>query len=399
SLVVDRPQPASSIRAELAELCRGAEDLAPILLSFRNKEWVRIGSRDILGREPIRDVTRELADVAEAIVGQVARNQWDRRREKLGVPRRASDDRRSRWSILGLGKFGGREMTYLSDLDLVFLFDEEGMTRGEVLMPNSQFFADLAKGIIRSLEGAGGQSHLYHTDMRLRPHGSSGPLAVSLSAFEEYYNTRAQTWERLALTRARVLFSQGTFGRDVSAALQRILTRPVDPVELAEEVEKMRNKRIDARRPNDLKCSPGGLVDIEFLVQYLLLKHGSTDADILRPNLWDALDALKRAGILTPEEHADLRDAYAFLRSIEARLRIVHNRTEVTLPESTEELGTLAVRLNYECNESSKLAESLLSDARRHASRTLALFERIVHSQAASARPPASPSPREGARG
>ena len=89
SLVVDRPQTALAIKAELAELCRGAEDLAPILLSFRNKEWVRIGTRDILGREPIRDVTRELADVAEATVILVARNQWDLRARRFGVPRRA----------------------------------------------------------------------------------------------------------------------------------------------------------------------------------------------------------------------------------------------------------------------------------------------------------------------
>ena len=88
SLVVDRPQPAAAIQAELAELCQGAEDLAPILLSFRNKEWVRIGTRDILGREPVRDVTRELADVAEAIVAQVARDQCERRADRYGTPRR-----------------------------------------------------------------------------------------------------------------------------------------------------------------------------------------------------------------------------------------------------------------------------------------------------------------------
>src|SRR5205823_5298725 len=128
SLVVDRPQPSQAIKAELAELCKGAEDLAPILLSFRNKEWVRIGIRDILGREPIRDVTRELADVAEAIVAQVARDQWDRRTIKYGTARRGSDGARSRWAVVGLGKLGGRELNYHSDLDLVFLHESEGQT-------------------------------------------------------------------------------------------------------------------------------------------------------------------------------------------------------------------------------------------------------------------------------
>ena len=130
SLVVDRPLPAAAIKAELAELTTGAEDLAPILWSFRNKEWVRIGTRDILGREPIRQVTRELADVAEAIVTQVARDQWKRRAERFGTPIRPGDGRRDRWAMLGLGKLGGRELNYHSDLDLVFLHEADGRTRG-----------------------------------------------------------------------------------------------------------------------------------------------------------------------------------------------------------------------------------------------------------------------------
>src|SRR3954451_794957 len=107
SLVVDRPQSALAIKAELAELSKGAEDLVPILLGFRNKEWVRIGTRDILGREPIRDVTRELADVAQAVVSHAARDQWRRRASRYGVPLRASDGRPARWAVVALGKLGG----------------------------------------------------------------------------------------------------------------------------------------------------------------------------------------------------------------------------------------------------------------------------------------------------
>ena len=136
SLVVDRPLPGAAIKAELAELCKGAEDLAPILWSFRNKEWVRIGTRDILGREPIREVTRELADVAEAIVTQVARDQWKRRADRFGTPIRPSDGRRDRWAILALGKFGGRELNYHSDLDLVFLHEDERHDLGEPASPS-----------------------------------------------------------------------------------------------------------------------------------------------------------------------------------------------------------------------------------------------------------------------
>src|SRR5262249_39961083 len=154
SLVVDRPLPGAAIKAELAELCKGAEDLAPILWSFRNKEWVRIGTRDILGRELIRQVTRELSDVAEAIVTQVARDQWHRRVERRGVPTRPSDGRRDRWAILALGKLGGRELNYQSDLDLVFLHEEDGMipgTRNRV--SNEQFVTEVAQRVLKALGG------------------------------------------------------------------------------------------------------------------------------------------------------------------------------------------------------------------------------------------------------
>ena len=215
SLVVDRPQTATAIRAELAELCHRAEDLHAILASFRNKEWVRIGTRDILGREPIRDVTRELSDVAEAILGQVARDQFRHRAARCGLPQRAADGRPSRFGVLGLGKLGAREMNYHSDLDLVFVYDGEGETRGgEAAISNGQFFAEVAQRILKALAGSDETGPLYATDTRLRPHGKSGPLALPLDAWLAYYSGPAQTWERLALTRARVVFSQGDFGRE-----------------------------------------------------------------------------------------------------------------------------------------------------------------------------------------
>ena len=149
SLVVDRAVPGAAIKAELSGLCKGAEDLAPILLSFRNKEWVRIGTRDILGREPVREVTRELADVAQAIVARVARDQWERRVARFGTPHCQSKARRDRWAILALGKLGGRELSYHSDLDLVFLHEMDGFTSGgPTCVSNEQFMNELAQRIL-----------------------------------------------------------------------------------------------------------------------------------------------------------------------------------------------------------------------------------------------------------
>ncbi len=188
SLVVDRAQPTTAIKGELAELCRGAEDLAPILSSFRNKEWVRVATRDILGLPSrSRDVTRELADVAESIViPKVAKDRWARCAEKWGHPRRASDGKRLNWAVVGLGKLGGREMNYHSDLDLVFLYEEDGATQGGTQsVSNAEFVEEVVRRMLRALGDHASGAGLYEVDTRLRPHGGAGTLATTLGAFED----------------------------------------------------------------------------------------------------------------------------------------------------------------------------------------------------------------------
>jgi glutamate-ammonia-ligase adenylyltransferase len=379
SLVVDRPQSGAAIRSELAELCQGAEDLAPILSSFRNKEWVRIGTRDILGREPIRDVTRELSDVAEAIVGQIARNQWARRIERIGVPLRASDGQKTRWAILALGKFGGRELNYHSDLDLVFVYECDGQTKGRgQSISNQQFFTELAQRVLKALSGPSAAGPLYTTDTRLRPHGASGPLVSSLDALRSYYTGPAQTWERLCLTRARVVYSQGELSREIQTALRAILTLPTDRDELARTTMTMRKRLQDSRPSHDLKRGLGGQMDIEFIVQYLQLAHAAQAPEILKPNLWEALLALRKEGFLSPSVHNELRDAYDNLRTIESRLRIFQDRTGVDLRDDPQDLARLARRLNYSAVDAAAAVAAFRSDTARHAARTRTLFEQFV---------------------
>jgi [glutamine synthetase] adenylyltransferase / [glutamine synthetase]-adenylyl-L-tyrosine phosphorylase len=384
SLVVDRPQPASAIRAEIAELCRGAEDLAPILTSFRNKEWVRVGTRDILGREPIKAVTRELSDVAEAVLGQVARDQFQRRTERLGLPYRDDNGQKARWGILGLGKLGGRELNYHSDLDLVFVYESEGQTKGPgTAVFNSQFFTEVAQRVLKALGGSAEWGALYSADTRLRPHGNSGPLALPLDAWKAYYQGPAQIWERLALSRARVVFAQGDFGRVVSAAIREILCSPIDRDDLARSVIAMRRRLEESRAPGDLKRGVGGLADIEFIVQYLQLSHAATAPEVLRANTWDALEALRKAEVLAPGMARELRNAYDNLRTIESRLRIATNRSGVDLPEDPSELARLARRLNYAGNDETAVAQ-FRSDSARYSARVRELFDQVVGGAPAS---------------
>src|SRR5262249_40851147 len=153
------------------------------------------------------------------------------------------------------------------------------------------------------------------------------PLVVTLASFRDYFRDSAQTWERLALTRARVIFSTSNFAREVTDGIHEVLATPPDPKALARDVVAMRRRLEDGRARGDLKRGAGGQTDIEFLVQYLQLVHAANLPDIARSNVWDALDALRRACLITTEAHADLREAYDFLRTVESRLRLVHNRS------------------------------------------------------------------------
>ena len=232
SLVVDRPLPGAAIKAELAELCKSAEDLAPILSSFRNKEWVRIGTRDILGREPIREVTRELADVAEAIVTQAARDQWqqasgpvrnarlrrDRPPRPLGDPR-ARQVRRPRAQLSqrsrpGLSPRGRRP---------------DGRRPGR-RSPTSNSSPRSRSDWSRPWEAVQHSGTLYTVDARLRPHGTSGPLVLTLDAFQDYLErSTPDRGSGMAFTRARVIFATGGFGRSVIEAIHQVLAVPVTP--------------------------------------------------------------------------------------------------------------------------------------------------------------------------
>ncbi len=384
SLVVDRPVPGAAIKAELEDLCKGAEDLAPILWSFRNKEWVRIGTRDILGREPVREVTRELADLAEAIVTQVARDQWDRRAQKYGTPKCADSGKRDRWAIVALGKFGGRELSYHSDLDLVFVHEADGKTSGgPASISNEQFVNEVAQRLLSALAGGSSGGPLYAVDTRLRPHGVSGPLVQTLAAFLDYYRHTCQTWERMSLTRARVIFATGGFGEMVTRAVRSLLMAPVEPASLAADVLAMRRKLEVGRPRHDLKRAAGGLADVEFIVQYLQLLHSASQPELLRPNMWEALAALRRHRIITPTYCTDLISGYEFLRTIEGRLRLIHNRNVSVIPEDRGEIERLARRLSEEAVASTDAVTSFIAEADSKMRRTREIFEQILTEKAA----------------
>jgi glutamate-ammonia-ligase adenylyltransferase len=400
SLVLNQPRSAEELRVELAELCRGAADLELILHSFQDKELLRIGVRDILGKDSIRDTTRALSDLAETILVQVAAPQAGPLEKRFGVPLLAEGPRagqRSRFVILALGKLGAREMNYHSDLDLMMIYEGDGRTspppdatRFEKyeFTENYHFFTEMAQHIIKAASYLGPMGRLYAVDMRLRPTGKSGSLVLPLCEFHRYFTLGsaapahpegcAQVWERQALTRARVIFGDPDFAAEVGAAAREgafgLDWRP----EFAEEVLAMRDRLAASRGPRDLKRGPGGLADVEFLVQLLQLAHGKEFPSLQTGNTWEALAALRDVALLSEDDYASLRAGYDFLLRVQSRLRIVHNRTLDAVPEASEEVEKLARRLGYESGA------YFQTEWERHTRKVRELFLRLGHGQAAA---------------
>ena len=331
TLVLDQPRGVGELRAELAELCRGASDPDPILHSFQDKELLRIGVRDLLNKDTIRETTAALSDLAEVVLGEVFALAESELTARHGTPRNPKGDI-CESAVLGLGKLGGREISFYSDLDLVLIYDQDGRTAGPKITTNFEYFSELAQLAARNLSRAGPLGKLYQVDMRLRPTGKSASLAVPLAEFKRYYASGGRTWERQALTRGRVVRGEAGFARVVTGTVRAAMLAHPWSAEIAEDIVQMRRKLDAQAGPHNLKRSPGGLLDIEFLVQLWQLRYGATRPQLLQANVWAALDAATEAELIDAMTASELRDAYTFLRTVEARLRVATGRASREWP-------------------------------------------------------------------
>lgn len=391
SLVLNQPRTRDELREELTDLCKGAAEPDLILHSFQSKELLRIGVSDILDKDTIQATTAALSDLAETLLVQIARMQEPALVKRFGVPFLAEGPRAgqpSRWALLALGKLGGREMSYHSDLDLILVYEGDGRTGPPIggsrfdryeLTDNFHCFTELGQRIIKTTGFLGPLGRLYQVDMRLRPTGKSGSLVMPLTEFQRYYEGGgAQLWERQALTRARVVFGDAEFAREVMAAVEHGAFGQRWQPALADEIRDMRERLEASRSDRDLKRGFGGIVDVEFLVQLLKIKYAREIPRLRTPNTWEALENLRDANLLSDTEYTTLRDGYDYLRRVESRLRIVHNRSLDELPASQEEMEKLARRLGWEACPAGTAGEQFLAELDRHTTGIRELFLALV---------------------
>ncbi|MBI1912249.1 MAG: bifunctional [glutamate--ammonia ligase]-adenylyl-L-tyrosine phosphorylase/[glutamate--ammonia-ligase] adenylyltransferase [Deltaproteobacteria bacterium] len=339
------------------------EERLDTLRRLKNQEIFRIGINDIAGGLNSHQVSKQITFLAEAILEasyRIAIKELSRFGEPEGD---------AKFAILGLGKLGGKELIYGSDLDIIFVYsDTDGSTSGPKVISNQEYFVKLGQRIISALTLRTKEGYAFSVDARLRPSGSAGPLVVSRAALIKYHSGDTQIWERQAMIKARSTGGDIAFGCDIAKELEEIIySKPLKKGDI-EEMLRIRRRmeteiaKEDASRYN-IKTGKGGLVDIEFLIQALQLYYGGEKKSLRTPYTMKALKRLAGGHIITEDERQFLKRAYAFYRLLEMRLRIVHDRPEGYLNIGSEELTTLARRAGYMGADAN---EKLLNDYKEY---------------------------------
>jgi [glutamine synthetase] adenylyltransferase / [glutamine synthetase]-adenylyl-L-tyrosine phosphorylase len=350
--------PGVTQRAESVEACLaamgdptdpGVDALLRHVQRYRHEALLRIGTRDILGESDVLTTTRELSILAEAILQRCFAEFYAAACEQHGEPMQA-DGRPARYAVVGLGKLAGRELNYSSDLDVQVVFSEEGETTQG--MSNADFYRRMVRAVVNHWKKPVLGGAVYDLDMRLRPYGRGGPMALTLAGYEAYYRDHGELWERQAALKSRIVAGS----QDVGARYIRIATAFTYDAGLtatdASAIHAVRARKEDkAARESDrlhnLKSGHGGMVDIEFLTQALQMRHAGGDEGLRSPNTVKAIAALREAECLSEAEAQRLTDTYVFLRFVEDRLQIVDNRPMSALPTDKVAMAKLTRRLGY----------------------------------------------------
>ncbi len=317
----DEAELGRRLDAALAQ-SRYDEDLLERIRMFGLEYMFLIGVRILSGTVTARAAGEAFARLADAVIRAVHRAVAGNFAATYGHMRGEAT------AVLAMGKLGGREMTASSDLDLILIYDfdeEHPESDGKRVLYGAQYFARLTQRLINSLTAQTNYGALYDVDMRLRPSGRAGPLATQIGGFTSYQETEAWTWEHMALTRARVVAASPGFGARVEKVIREILQRPRQPEQIAGDVVEMRGaiaKEKGDRERWDLKYAVGGLVDIEFIAQYLQLVHAHNVPDILDTSTARVLDKAWALRVLPVEEAEILRPAVQLYQDLTQILRL-----------------------------------------------------------------------------
>lgn len=372
---LSRPRSRSDLEELLEAELRAAPDYEgrlTALNAFKDREMFRVDMRHILRHIPeFGEFSAELSDVAELVVQTACRLCEEQLQARHGRPLAPDGVAPCPYSVLALGKCGGRELGFASDIELMFVYAGAGQTSGPEVITATEYYLKLVETVTQAIRTK--REGIFEIDLRLRPYGRAGSLAVSLDAFENYFGPDGAAWpyERQALVKLRPIGGDGAFGWRVVELRDGLLYtgRPFDVAAMRGMRERQLQQLVTPGTIN-AKFSPGGLVDVEYLVQALQISHGHRDPCLRTTNTAEAMIALQETGILASADCDQLLSAYIFLRRLIDALRVVRgDAKDLTVPApQSEDFAFLARRLGY--NEE---VESLRRDLTQHMQHVQAL--------------------------
>ena len=356
-----RVRTPDELKESLARFALTHSSLDPqvLLARFRRRELLRIYLHDIRRTHTLVETTEELSNLADAILDYAlsrARQDLD---NKHGSPQHKNAQGRTtvaEFSTVALGKLGSSELNYASDIDLLFLYSDDGQTAGGgtgVSMSNREYFIKLAETVARLVGEPIGEGAAYRVDLRLRPYGRDGALASSLSEATRYYREKAQTWELQALIRARAAAGSTElyvrFAHSVNRYVFRAEVSPRDALESVRLAKQKIDRQLEKNaRGFNVKLGRGGIREIEFIAQALQLAHGGRDRWLRVAHTLIILGRLADRGLISDQERTELSDAYSFLRMLEHRVQMEHALQTHVVPQDAEQRALVARRMNFE---------------------------------------------------
>jgi [glutamine synthetase] adenylyltransferase / [glutamine synthetase]-adenylyl-L-tyrosine phosphorylase len=384
-----RPYSAEDYKRRLAEFVKERRvtvaSAAAELALFRRRELLRIVIRDALGLGTLAEITEELSNLADAVLAYALSLVTSDLAGRYGRPLLHDTSRENQpavFTILALGKLGGRELNYSSDIDLLFLYTGHGETSGPEQISNKEFFKKVSNRLTGLLSAYTSAGVTYRVDLRLRPEGSLGEVCISLDGAREYYSKRARDWELQMLIKARVAAGDEALGQALLDFVEPSIystTLDFSTIETMSATRERISDKLNSKRLSkdviDIKLARGGIRDIEFLVQCLQRLHGGRETYVRHAGTLLALSRLLARDLLSPTEHLRLVSAYEFLRHLEHRLQFEEDRQTHALPLNPEQLERVARRMP------GPRSNGLLQELNNHLENVQVIYDRIVHAQ------------------
>lgn len=316
------------------------------LRQFRRTQMIRIAWRDLAKYASLEETLLAVSELAQCAIQAAYTFAWQQLQPRFGEPCLDGGEVAS-MVVLGMGKLGGQELNYSSDVDLIFAYDYVGETNGDKSVSNQEFFTKLGRKIIHYLDTMTEDGFVFRTDMRLRPNGESGPLVLSFAAMEHYYQIHGRSWERYAFIKARVVAGNPDKGQELLTLLKPFVYRKYIDYSAFSSIRDMKQliEQGLTRRKNsqwDIKLGRGGIREIEFFIQSFQLIRGGREPSLQTESLYQAYQAAVKLKLLDDKTVAEMLDSYEFLRDLEHRLQMAHDRQTQLLPQDEIERARIA---------------------------------------------------------